>query len=814
MTAPRVLRIGLVPILVALVFGAVLASPARPAPPCNVTFDGGAGTSSWHDAANWSTDTVPAAGDNVCVPAGSSVEHQTGTSQVRSIGGGGTVRLSGGELAVGEATDAILGSFELVGGTLTGSGTLSIGGSMAWSGGSMGGDGSTVVAAGARLSIDAACDYCSVQFDGSRTLRNEGEVVWSRGYVYSGPGSPVIENVGSFDARSEVGYMYVSGSGAPRFHNAGSLVKGAGSGDTQINWPLDNDGTVDATAGSLLLGVGLEGADQSGAFGLPGAVGRVRLSGGSFRLVAGASVAGVRLDGASVLVEGAVSATGPVELAGGTLAGSGTLTVEDRAGAEGSMAWSAGSMGGDGSTVVAAGARLSIDAACDYCQVFFEGSRTLRNEGEAVWSRGYVYAYSSSGYPQSALIENVGSFDARSETGYMYMAGIGAPRFHNAGSLVKGAGSGDTQINWPVDNDGTVNAAEGRLLFGGSSFPQSADGRRLVQIRGPQAGTDFGVVRASYAKLNGILEISTASSFIPALGQTFKVMEYSRRNGQFLRLQGAEIDTSRSYRVRYDDDGVVLVVEQAAAGLSLEARDAPGAAAVGEPLSYTLTARNTGPDSARPTILRDELPSGTALVRAVPTQGRCTGGGTLTCDLGRIEPGASASVDVTLKGTRPGAIDHDATVTSEVADPTRDDNAATIRGTVVAGVASRPTPAPNRAPIARSDRYSFSSGQQLRRTGKTGVLANDSDPDGDVISAAIVRRSRSARGLRLDPRTGALRWRPSARFRGTAWVRYRVRDARGSWSRVAIVRVRVGPARRAPVRGGGRVDRSVRSTPD
>src|SRR5688572_24309271 len=37
---------------------------------CTITWDGGAGTMSWHTAANWDTNVVPGPADDVCIPAG------------------------------------------------------------------------------------------------------------------------------------------------------------------------------------------------------------------------------------------------------------------------------------------------------------------------------------------------------------------------------------------------------------------------------------------------------------------------------------------------------------------------------------------------------------------------------------------------------------------------------------------------------------------------------------------------------------------------------------------------------------------------
>ena len=73
-----------------------------------VTWDGGAGTNSWHDAANWSSNTLPAAGDDVVLPTLASsytVVHSTGTTSVAKVDvwSGATLRVTGGTLVLSGA---------------------------------------------------------------------------------------------------------------------------------------------------------------------------------------------------------------------------------------------------------------------------------------------------------------------------------------------------------------------------------------------------------------------------------------------------------------------------------------------------------------------------------------------------------------------------------------------------------------------------------------------------------------------------------------------------------------------------------------
>src|SRR5688572_15548454 len=91
-----------------------------------VTWDGGAGTNSWHDAANWSANTLPAVGDDVVLPTLASsytVVHSTGTTSVAKVDvrSGATLRVTGGTLLLsgtGAAGSTVAGALELAGGTI------------------------------------------------------------------------------------------------------------------------------------------------------------------------------------------------------------------------------------------------------------------------------------------------------------------------------------------------------------------------------------------------------------------------------------------------------------------------------------------------------------------------------------------------------------------------------------------------------------------------------------------------------------------------------------------------------------------------
>lgn len=69
-----------------------------------VTWDGGAGTFNWGDAANWSTDALPTANDDVVISGDfgdSVITNLLATSEARSVDSSATIRLSTGTFKVG-----------------------------------------------------------------------------------------------------------------------------------------------------------------------------------------------------------------------------------------------------------------------------------------------------------------------------------------------------------------------------------------------------------------------------------------------------------------------------------------------------------------------------------------------------------------------------------------------------------------------------------------------------------------------------------------------------------------------------------------
>lgn len=116
---------------------------------------------------------------------------------------------------------------------------------------------------------------------------------------------------------------------------------------------------------------------------------------------------------------------------------------------------------------------------------------------------------------------------------------------------------------------------------------------------------------------------------------------------------------------------------QGIADLSITKTDQTDPVAVGQDLSYTLVVTNNGPSSATNVTLTDTLPSGVIFVSAVPSQGTCSHtGGVVTCTLGTIPNGGTATVTITVQPTvnNIGTIVNRSEVSSDALDPTPTDN--------------------------------------------------------------------------------------------------------------------------------------------
>jgi hypothetical protein len=359
----------------------LLAAPAQARPlmdlraACSTSFDDDADNGDWGTAANWSTDAVPGADDDVCIPAGvfsvsvngpvpavrsldapttslrvtGALTVSTGTAQVTGLDVFGTASF-GGALT---ATTVSLRS----GGSLGGTGAMTIR-SLTWSGGTLAGTGTTIVGDGALQLRGAGTKQLT-----SRTLdiRGPSEI--------TGAGALELGTAARVEVASTLtlqGDATLGGTaGAIHVAPGGTLAK-AGGGTATVALPLDNDGSLDVSGGTLNLTAGSgDAALSSGAYAVAagtelqwtagsfalssprstgpglmhvdgatvstsgtGALASIAVDSGRLELLDGATLttAGYRqTDGTTLLDGGTLAAVEAVDIAGGVLTGTGTV---------------------------------------------------------------------------------------------------------------------------------------------------------------------------------------------------------------------------------------------------------------------------------------------------------------------------------------------------------------------------------------------------------------------------------------------------------------------------------------------------------
>jgi uncharacterized repeat protein (TIGR01451 family) len=112
------------------------------------------------------------------------------------------------------------------------------------------------------------------------------------------------------------------------------------------------------------------------------------------------------------------------------------------------------------------------------------------------------------------------------------------------------------------------------------------------------------------------------------------------------------------------------------ADLSIDKTDNADPATVGSEFAYSLTVANAGPDAANGVEAVDTLPNEVDFVSATPSQGTCAlqGSKRLTCSLGSLASGGSATVEVRVRAVRDGQAVNTASVTGSPTDSNRADN--------------------------------------------------------------------------------------------------------------------------------------------
>jgi uncharacterized repeat protein (TIGR01451 family) len=157
----------------------------------------------------------------------------------------------------------------------------------------------------------------------------------------------------------------------------------------------------------------------------------------------------------------------------------------------------------------------------------------------------------------------------------------------------------------------------------------------------------------------------------------------------------------------------------AAADLAVTQTATPDPVLVGSPLTYAVTVSNAGPSAATGVTLTDALPAGVTLVSASPG---CTGTGPVTCALGSLASGASATVTLVVTPLAAGPLTNTTSVAGAETDP------AAANNTVTQATMVNPNQVPNGVIDTPTGPVTLTAGQSVSFTG-TGT-----DPEGQPLT--------------------------------------------------------------------------------
>jgi PEP-CTERM motif len=455
---------------------------AAPADAAVVNWIGG--SSFWDLATNWgSNPLLPGTGADVVINVAGTqtVTHRSGADTINSLSiqGGDMLAVTGGSLTVANTFSAAAAT-SVSGGTLTLNGASSMQ-SLAQSGGTLGGTGQLTIAAPSSWLAGTQTGSATTRYQSDLSLTGAGNKLLSVGRTVELNGTTTwggntaanngalqfagatLNNKGTFNDQNAFASLIDQLSGTNAFNNIGTYNKQANT-VTSVVALYNNTGTTNVNAGTMLF-QGTSTTSSTGVFNIAAGA-TLEFRNGSHTLdhptIQGPGTFAVTTDN--------VGADAVVTLNGGTLtspfllSGS-TITGTDRT-FQGPATWTGGAFSGTATTTFANNLTISGPNT-----KVFVGGGTINLEGTTTWAGNTADNNNSIQFTNGGTINNHGTFNDANGFASFIEHNVGGPHnFNNVGTYNKLSNTITTvDLGVAFNNSGVVNVNAGSFRPSGGT---------------------------------------------------------------------------------------------------------------------------------------------------------------------------------------------------------------------------------------------------------------------------------------------------------------------------------------------------------